>query len=100
MLAREDDRGRVHLLDDRRAVQTVAGEESLESAEHQHGYFTLALVEGLRGEAANTQGVVYLADVYAYVTQRVKTLTSGQQHPVIHLPIRSLPLMNQDLRSA
>src|SRR5258706_14269544 len=29
VLAREDDGGRVHLLDDRRAVQAVAGEEAL-----------------------------------------------------------------------
>jgi WD40 repeat protein len=73
-------------------ASSMAGEESLESKDHKHGYFTLAVVEGLKGEAANKEGIVYLSDLDAYVTQRVKTLTKGQQHPVINRPIRSIPL--------
>jgi uncharacterized caspase-like protein len=72
----------------------VVREFALESNEHRQGYFTLALVEGLSGKAANRDGVVYLAGLDAYVTDRVKELTGGRQHPVTAKPtsVRSFPL--------
>ena len=73
---------------------SMGREYSLESAKEGHGYFTLALVEGLRGKAANSDGVVYLHQLDAWVTDRVRTLSKGQQHPVTTRPtsIRSFPL--------
>jgi WD40 repeat protein len=66
-----------------------------ESNEHRQGYFTQALVEGLSGKADRSpDGAVYLSRLDAYVTDRVKELTRGQQHPVTAKPtsIRSFPL--------
>jgi len=69
-------------------------ESSLEDNEHRRGAFTEALVEGLSGKAKLTEGAVYLHNLDSYVTDRVKELTSGQQHPVSARPasIRSFPL--------
>jgi hypothetical protein len=69
-------------------------EVSLESAKVEHGFFTLALVEGLSGKAANKVGIVYLNELDVYVTNRVKELSNGRQHPVTDRPtsIRSFPL--------
>ncbi len=73
---------------------SMGREYSVESSTVGHGYFTLALVEGLSGKAANKEGVVYLHTLDAYVTDRVKELSKGQQHPVTVKPttIRSFPL--------
>lgn len=83
-----DDRGVVVM------ASSMSREFSMESNEKRQGYFTLALVEGLSGKAANKEGVVYLAALDAYVTERVKELTKGQQHPVTEkrTSIRSFPL--------
>ena len=64
----------------------------MESDKLGHGYFTYALIEGLKGKAANPQGFVYLGELDLYVSQQVNLLTGGKQHPVINRPIRSLPL--------
>ena len=86
------------LVTDDYGVVTMASamgrEFSLESNEYRHGFFTQALVEGLSGKAANKEGVVYLTDLDAYITDRVKELTKGQQHPVTAKPtsVRSFPL--------
>jgi len=78
------------------AMCSSTGREfSLENNEFRHGNFTLALIEGLSGKADfNADGVVYLNELDAYVTDRVKALTRGQQHPVTAKPgsIRSFPL--------
>jgi hypothetical protein len=73
---------------------STGAEFSLESNEHRQGNFTLALVEALSGKAAKTDGAVYLHHLDAYVTDRVKELTRGRQHPVTSKPstIRSFPL--------
>jgi uncharacterized caspase-like protein len=70
-------------------------EFSLENNEYQHSNFTQALVEGLSGKAAKSAGTaVYLHQLDSYVTDRVKELSKGQQHPVTAKPssIRSFPL--------
>jgi WD40 repeat protein len=70
-------------------------EFSLEDNEHRLGTFTVALVEGLSGKASKgTDGAVYLHHLDAYVTDRVKELTKGRQHPVTAKPasLRSFPL--------
>jgi hypothetical protein len=74
---------------------SMGREYSMESEKHQQGYFTLALVEALTGKADyNQDGVVYLTEADAYLCDRVKELTQGQQHPVTTKPatIRSFPL--------
>jgi WD40 repeat protein len=58
-------------------------EVSKESPELKGGFFTLAVVEGLEGKATrSSEGVVYLKALDAYVTERVKDLTDGKQHPL------------------
>jgi WD40 repeat protein len=58
-------------------------EVSKESQEHKSGFFTVAVVEGLEGKAVRTtEGVVYLKALDAYVTERVKELSEGAQHPL------------------
>lgn len=78
------------------AMCSSTGREfSLENNEFRQGNFTLALVEGLSGKGDfNKDGVVYLNELDTYVTDRVKELTKGQQHPVTAKPgsIRSFPL--------
>jgi hypothetical protein len=70
-------------------------ESSLENNDKRRGNFTQALVEGLAGKGGKTaDGAVYLHHLDAYVTDRVKELSRGQQHPVTARPasIRSFPL--------
>lgn len=74
-------------------------EVALESNEHRHGIFTLALVEGLAGKASKEKlrridDAVYFHHLDAYVTDRVRELSQGRQHPVTARPasIRSFPL--------
>jgi WD40 repeat protein len=70
-------------------------EYSLEDGTVGHGFFTQAILEGLSGKADyNKDGVVYLNELDNYVTERVKELSKGQQHPVTARPasIRSFPL--------
>lgn len=93
-----DDLIRDLVTDDYGAIvmcSSMGREFSMESQEHQQGYFTLALVEALSGKADyNHDGLVYLTEVDAYLSDRLKTLTQGQQHPVTAKPatIRSFPL--------
>ena len=78
------------------AMCSSTGREfSLENNQFRQGTFTLSIVEGLSGKADfNRDGVVYLNELDAYVTDRVKELTRGQQHPITAKPgsIRSFPL--------
>jgi WD40 repeat protein len=67
-------------------------EFSLEDAKKGHGFFTLALIEGLRGKAANKAGVVYMHQLQAWVIDRVRELSGGRQHPYTPENIRSFPL--------
>lgn len=57
-------------------------EYSYENPKWGHGAFTMALLEGLRGEADfNRDRVIRLLELNLYVTERVKELTGGKQHP-------------------
>lgn len=93
-----DDLVRDLVTDDYGAVvmcSSMGGEYSMESEEHQQGYFTLALLEAFAGKADyNHDGFVYLTEVDAYLAERIKELTHGQQHSVTVKPatIRSFPL--------
>ena len=59
-----------------------ADEESLESSEFQHGYFTYYLLEALKDGKGNTP----LSQIYAAVAQHVAQRVSAggmRQHPVM-----------------
>ncbi len=68
---------------------TTGQEVALESSLWGGGAFTTALVDGLAGaaDAMSKDGVIYLKEWDAYVTQRVKELTQGRQHATTQLPI-------------
>jgi uncharacterized caspase-like protein len=52
-----------------------------------NGVFTKALFEGLRGNADySARGVVTVAMISLYISERVKELTQGLQTPVITFP--------------
>ena len=58
-------------------------------------HFTLAVNEGLSGKAdINKDGSVYNHELDQYVSDRVKELSRGQQHPVTGKPVglRPFPL--------
>jgi uncharacterized caspase-like protein len=81
-------------------------EVSQEADEWGHGAFCLAIVEGLTGRRTHAEqaqsrlpcdydgdGVIQLTELDAYVTNRVKELTHGAQHPVTNRGnIPSFPL--------
>jgi uncharacterized caspase-like protein len=74
---------------------SLGTEYSMEHPSIQHGFFTLALIEGLQGKADfNGDGLIHLTELDAYAGPRVKELTQGFQHPVMAKPatIRSFPL--------
>ncbi len=73
----------------------MGSEESRESRESQHGYFTLALIEGLSGAADyNKDGLIQLTELDLYVDNRVAQLSKDEQHPVTAKPttVRSFAL--------
>jgi WD40 repeat protein len=66
---------------------SMGRESSQESNEYRHGFFTQALVEGLDGKAEKSRdGAVYFHVLDVYVTNRVKELSRGRQHPVTARP--------------
>jgi WD40 repeat protein len=70
------------------------GEEvSFEREDWGHGAFTLALLEGLKGEADRLpqDGYVTLAELQAFVSSRVSKLTEGRQNPRIPLQVGGDP---------
>lgn len=71
-------------------------EYSQERAEWGHGAFTKALIEGLEQGKADYSGdgIIHLRELDVYLSERVKTLTGGVQHPTTQKPstISRLPL--------
>ena len=62
-------------------------EFSYERDEWGHGAFTKALIEGIGGRADLLHnGTITTATLDAYLENRVKELTGGQQHPVMNRP--------------
>jgi uncharacterized caspase-like protein len=60
---------------------------ALENFSWNNGAFTKALVEGLMGAADYHQdGKITVKTLDAYITERVKQLTDGQQSPTTHIP--------------
>lgn len=68
---------------------------SQESPDWQNGAFTRALVEGLSGQAAPLgRGIITLAMLELYLSDRVKQLTGGMQTPMVARPeaVQDFPL--------
>jgi WD40 repeat protein len=66
---------------------STGSESSYEGPEWNNGAFTKALVEGLAGAAAiGTSGRITYNMLNIYVSERVKDLTKGQQHPTMISP--------------
>ncbi|AEE48141.1 caspase family protein [Haliscomenobacter hydrossis] len=62
-------------------------EFALEDPSWQNGAFTKALVEGLSGKAVVPgQNRITVKSLDAYVSERVKVLTNGKQHPATVFP--------------
>jgi hypothetical protein len=63
-------------------------ETSQESPSWGHGAFTKALIEGLGEGKADMRhdGAITLSELDAFVAERVKELTNGDQHPVMTRP--------------
>jgi len=60
---------------------------SLESTLWNNGAFTKALVEGLEGKAdLFHQNYISVTTLNAYISNRVKELTQGRQHPNTIIP--------------
>lgn len=63
-------------------TSSSGNEFSYENPNWGHGAFTKAILEGLDGSADyNRDQLINLFELNLYVTQRVKDLTSGRQHP-------------------
>ncbi|MCA9067311.1 MAG: caspase family protein, partial [Planctomycetaceae bacterium] len=75
-------------------TSSTGKEVSIEDAEWKHGAFALALIEALTGRHKvksnltklpadlNTDQLLEISEIDAYITARVKELTKGTQHPV------------------
>nr|NJM03644.1 hypothetical protein [Desulfobacula sp.] len=60
---------------------------SLEMDELKNGVFTKSLIEGLAGQADYSEDrFVSIAELEAYLPERVKELTNGRQKPVSAKP--------------
>ena len=63
-------------------TSSTGNEVSKEHEKWGHGAFTKAVLKGLAGEADyNLNGVIDTAELGNYVTNQVKELTGGRQHP-------------------
>jgi uncharacterized caspase-like protein len=63
-------------------------ESSREDPAWGHGAFTRALLEGLEQHKANYNGDarIDIKELDLYITDRVKALTGGRQHPMTEIP--------------
>lgn len=63
-------------------------ESSLESADWEHGVFTLSLIKGLKEMQADLKadGLIYLRELDFYVSNNVNELTQGKQNPTTQKP--------------
>lgn len=76
----------INRIDDERGVTIFASSTGKQESgeDDQNGYFTKALLEGLKGEAADkSDGLIYPSSLKRYVTRRVKQLSNNEQSPFI-----------------
>lgn len=70
-----------------------SSEESAEGENIQNGYFTHALIAGLRGGAAKN-GEITASSLQRYIEEDVKTRSKGTQHPTVTNNIGDIKLFN------
>lgn len=68
-------------------------EESMETQKLQNGLFTHALLQGLKGAAAEN-GEITTTSLHHYVEKKVETESKGQQHPIIENHEGNVKLFN------
>ncbi|MCK9386765.1 MAG: caspase family protein [Sulfuritalea sp.] len=76
----------INKIDDERGVIIFASSTGKEKSgeSEENGFFTQALIEGLRGEAVDKKdNLVYPTLLKRYVTRRVKELSENKQRPFI-----------------
>jgi uncharacterized caspase-like protein len=93
----------VRALQDNSAVILTASrgnQLSQESPEFEHGIFTYAIIQGMRGAAdlVNKDGRVTIKELDAYVSETVPGLTGGLQHPVTATPEGYVNFVVADLK--
>lgn len=65
-------------------LSSRSGESSIESPFLANGYFTKALIRGLKGGAdTNRDRLVTAKELFTFVSQKVKADTNDKQHPVM-----------------
>lgn len=69
-----------------------SGEQSREIATLGHGVFTQALLDGLQGAAADTDGLVRILGLASYTARVVPQLTDKKQTPYLSIVGEDLPL--------
>ena len=68
-------------------ASSTGREVSQEDPSWGNGAFTKALIEGMRAKAdVSGKGVITTAGLDLWVSERVKDLTRGSQHPVMIRP--------------
>lgn len=68
-------------------TSSTGNELAQEKEEWNNGAFTKAVVEGMRGAAAQPQApVIMISDLNGYVSRRVRELTNGNQRPMMAMP--------------
>ena len=65
---------------------STGSESAYEQSDWNNGAFTKALVEGLGGAAAMGSNRITYGMLNVYVSERVKALTGGRQHPTMSSP--------------
>ncbi len=67
---------------------STGSELSQERSTWGHGAFTKALIEGLEEGKADysNNGIIHIRELDQYVSERVKVLTKGKQHPTTQKP--------------
>ena len=72
-----------------------AGEQSFELAQLQHGAFTHALLDGLRGPAADADGFITVFALASHSSRVVQQLTRGKQRPYLAMVGEDVVLAGQ-----
>ena len=75
-------------------ASSMGAELSVESKSFKNGAFTKALVEGFRDESQyDGRAYITVRILATYITERVRDLTAGEQHPSVNIPLGAPDLL-------
>lgn len=74
---------------------STASQKSNESEKWKNGIFTKALLEGLKGKAADANGDITLDKLEAYIRETVRSATNGAQMPIFENKQGNFVLFNK-----